>query len=161
MFTVTLQLICQSLRLIFEQCRQYGVSLNLDKCIFYVPSGVILGYIVCQAGKFPDPKKIEALVNMPPPKNVKPFKLSMDWHNSTDALLKNMRASWNLLPGLQEKEKFLTGLPSVKMLTNISRLGTRMLPSLLEFTRTWSFTSIPMHPTSRLVPCWPKIPPVK
>ena len=56
---------------IFERCRQYGVSLNPDKCIFYVPSGVILGYIVCQAGKFPDPKKIEALVNMPPPKNVK------------------------------------------------------------------------------------------
>ena len=57
--------------LVFERCRQYGVSLNLDKCIFYVPSGVILGYIIYQAGKFPDPKKIEALVNMPPPKNVK------------------------------------------------------------------------------------------
>ena len=59
------------LRLIFERCRQYGVRLYPDKCIFYVPSGVILGYIVCQAGKFPDPKKIEALVQMPPPKNVK------------------------------------------------------------------------------------------
>ena len=59
------------LRLVFEQCRQYSVSLHPDKCIFYVPSGVILGYIVCQAGKFPDPKKIEALVKMPPPKNVK------------------------------------------------------------------------------------------
>ena len=64
----------------------------------------------------------------------RPFKLSMDWHCSTDALLKIMRASWNLLPGLQEKEKLLTGLPSAKMLTNISRFGTRMLPSLLEST---------------------------
>ena len=59
------------LRLVFERCRQYGVSLNPNKCIFYVPSGVILGYIVCQVGKFPDPKKIAALVNMPPSKNVK------------------------------------------------------------------------------------------
>ena len=59
------------LRLVFERCRQYGVSLNPDKCLFYVPSDVILGYIVCQAGKFPDPKKIAALVSMPPPKNVK------------------------------------------------------------------------------------------
>ena len=59
------------LRLVFERCRQYGVSLNPDKCIFYVPSGVILGYIVYQAGKFLDPKKIAGLVNMPPPKNVK------------------------------------------------------------------------------------------
>ena len=39
--------------------------------IFYVPSGVILGYIFNEAGKFPNPKKIEALVNMPLPKNVK------------------------------------------------------------------------------------------
>ena len=31
------------LRLVFERCKQYGVSLNPDKCIFYVPSGVILG----------------------------------------------------------------------------------------------------------------------
>ena len=59
------------LHLVFECCRLYDVSLNPDKCIFYVPSGVILGYIICQAGKFPDPKKIEALVNMPPPKNIK------------------------------------------------------------------------------------------
>ena len=59
------------LRLVFERCKQYCVSLNLNKCIFYVPSSVILGFIVCQAGKFPDPKTIEALVNMPPLKNVK------------------------------------------------------------------------------------------
>ena len=32
---------------------------------------MILGYIVSQAGKFRDPKRIEALVNMPPPKNIK------------------------------------------------------------------------------------------
>ena len=66
----------------------------------------------------------------------RPFKLSMDWHSSIDALLKMMQASWNLLPGLQEKEKFLTRLSSAKMLTNISRLGIRMLPSLLELTGT-------------------------
>ena len=59
-----------------------------------------------------------------------------------------MRASWNLLPGLQEKEKFLTRLPSAKMLINISRPNTRMLPSSLESTGNWSFTSIPMHLTS-------------
>ena len=38
----------------------------------------------------------------------------MDWLNSTDVLLKTMQASWNLLSGLQEKEKLLIGLPSAK-----------------------------------------------
>ena len=59
------------LRLIFDRCRQYGVSLNPKKCIFYVPSSVILGYIVGREGKFPDPKKIQALIDMPIPKDVK------------------------------------------------------------------------------------------
>ena len=121
-------------------------------------------YLVTSSAKpvnFQTQKKLRPWSICPHQKMSRPFKLSMDWHSSTDVLLKIMQASWNLLPGLQEKEKLLTGLPSVKMLTNISRLGTRMLPSLLESTRNWSFTSIPMHLTSRLGPCWPKIPLVK
>jgi primosomal protein N' len=31
--------------------------------------GMILGFIVSKEGKLPDPKKIQAIVNMPPPKN--------------------------------------------------------------------------------------------
>jgi hypothetical protein len=30
--------------------------------------GMILGFIVFKKGKLPDPKKIRAIVNMPPPK---------------------------------------------------------------------------------------------
>jgi len=32
-------------------------------------SGMILGYIVSKEGKLLNPKKIQAIVNMPPPKN--------------------------------------------------------------------------------------------
>ena len=38
---------------------------------FLCTIGCYTRLIVCQAGKFPDPKKIAALDNMPPPKNVK------------------------------------------------------------------------------------------
>jgi len=31
--------------------------------------GMILGFIVSKEGKLPNPKKIQAIVNMPPPKN--------------------------------------------------------------------------------------------
>jgi hypothetical protein len=33
-------------------------------------SGMILGFIVSKEGKLLDPKKIQAIVNMPPPKNL-------------------------------------------------------------------------------------------
>ncbi len=59
----------QKLRLCFQKCRERGISLNLDKCAFMVFLGMILGFIVSKEGKLPNPKRIQAIVNMPPPKN--------------------------------------------------------------------------------------------
>jgi len=59
----------QKLRLCFQKCKEYGISLNLDICAFMVFLGMILGFIVSKEGKLPNPKKIQAIVNMPPPKN--------------------------------------------------------------------------------------------
>jgi hypothetical protein len=36
----------QKLRLCFQKCREYGISLNLNKCAFVVFSGMILGFII-------------------------------------------------------------------------------------------------------------------
>ncbi len=49
-------------------CRESGINLNLDKCVCLVYSGKILGFIVSNEGKLPDPKKIQEIVNMPDPK---------------------------------------------------------------------------------------------
>jgi len=59
----------QKLKLCFRKCKEYGISLNLDKCAFMVFSGMILAFIVSKEGKLRDPKKIQAMVNMPPTKN--------------------------------------------------------------------------------------------
>jgi hypothetical protein len=55
------------LRKWFFKCTEFGISLNLDKCAFMVFSGTILGFIVSTKRKIMDPKKVEALVNMPIP----------------------------------------------------------------------------------------------
>ncbi len=59
----------QKLKLCFQKCKEYCINLNLDKCAFMVFSGMILGFIISKEEKLPDPKKIQAIVNMPPPKN--------------------------------------------------------------------------------------------
>jgi hypothetical protein len=61
----------EALRLMLAKCRQYQIYLNLKKCIFYVPFGVLLGYIVCRKGLMVDPVKIAIIVNLPPPNLVK------------------------------------------------------------------------------------------
>ncbi len=58
----------QKLGLCFQKCKKYGISLNPNKCAFMVFSRMILGFIVLKK-KLLNPKKIQAIVNMPPPKN--------------------------------------------------------------------------------------------
>jgi hypothetical protein len=59
----------QKLGLCFQKCKEYGISLNPNKCAFMVFLGMILGFIVSKEGKLLNPNKIQAIVNMPPPKN--------------------------------------------------------------------------------------------
>ncbi|GMH26686.1 hypothetical protein Nepgr_028529 [Nepenthes gracilis] len=55
----------------FEVLRQHQMKLNPAKCVFGVASGRFLGFIVSQQGIEANPKKIKALANMAPPRNVK------------------------------------------------------------------------------------------
>jgi hypothetical protein len=59
----------QKLKLCFQKYREYDININLNKCAFVVFSWIILGFIVSKEGKLLDPKKIQAIINMPPPKN--------------------------------------------------------------------------------------------
>ncbi len=55
----------------FDKCWEFGISLNLKKCMLLVYLGVILGHIVSKVGKLLDSKKILAIVNMPATKTFK------------------------------------------------------------------------------------------
>ena len=63
------------LRLVLEKCRQYQISLDLKKCIFYAPFGILLGHIVCKQGLMVDPSKIAIIVNLPAPNSVKQLRI--------------------------------------------------------------------------------------
>jgi hypothetical protein len=55
------------IRLMFDQCREMQIYLNLRTCIFYLPHGNMLGHIVCQEGVLVDKTKVVVILNMPPP----------------------------------------------------------------------------------------------
>jgi hypothetical protein len=54
-----------------DKCRQCQIALNLKKCIFFSPFGVLLGNIVCKQGLLVDPSKIAIIVDLPPPTSVR------------------------------------------------------------------------------------------
>nr|XP_023919078.1 uncharacterized protein LOC112030642 [Quercus suber] len=55
----------------FDTLRTYNVKLNPGKCAFGVTAGKFLGFMVSQRGIEANPDKIQAIVEMAPPKNVK------------------------------------------------------------------------------------------
>ncbi len=57
---------------------------------------MILGFIVSKESKLLNPKKIQAIINMLPPKNPQQIKYSMGWHNFTDILSRTLLLLWHL-----------------------------------------------------------------
>ena len=59
------------LRLIFDNLRTYDIRLNPEKCVFGVPIGKLLGFIVSNRGIEVNPAKIRALSQLATPTELK------------------------------------------------------------------------------------------
>ncbi|PKU60958.1 putative mitochondrial protein [Dendrobium catenatum] len=59
------------LKIVFERIRKFNLKMNPLKCAFGVSSGKFLGFIVRHRGIEIDPDKIQAIVEMPPPKTLR------------------------------------------------------------------------------------------
>ena len=57
----------ESLPMLLEGCKQFQISLNLKKCIFFTPFGILLGHVVCIERMLMDHAKIEIIVDILPP----------------------------------------------------------------------------------------------
>ena len=55
----------------FDTLRRYNMKLNPSKCVFGVSSRKFLGFMVSRRGIEANPDKIQAILNMEPPRNVK------------------------------------------------------------------------------------------
>ena len=61
----------EDLRETFNTLRYYNMKLNPRKCAFGVTAGKFLGFMVSQRGIEANPDKIQAIMEMTPPRNVK------------------------------------------------------------------------------------------
>ena len=55
----------------FVNLRRFNIKLNPEKCVFGVPKGKLLGYIVSEHGIEDNPKKITVISNIGPIRNVR------------------------------------------------------------------------------------------
>lgn len=59
------------LRRFFEKCRMFGILLNLKKTVFGLEEGKLLGHIISKEDIKIDPKRIEAILKINHPRNIK------------------------------------------------------------------------------------------
>ena len=59
----------EDLQLVFNSLRRYRWKLNPKKCVFGVPAGKLLGFIVSHRGIEDNPKKIEDIMRMEAPRS--------------------------------------------------------------------------------------------
>ena len=59
------------LRKFFEKCRKYGLSLNPKKTLFGLQEGKLLGHIISEEGIRIDPKRIDGILQINHPRNIK------------------------------------------------------------------------------------------
>lgn len=57
--------------LMLGACRRYQIALRLNKCLFYIPFGILLGHVVCRQGLILDPIRIMGIINLEVPRRVK------------------------------------------------------------------------------------------
>ena len=59
------------LKIAFKCLNEKGIKLNPEKCVFGVPRGMLLGFIVSKHGIEANPEKVSAVTNMGPIRDLK------------------------------------------------------------------------------------------
>ncbi|KAL3699575.1 hypothetical protein R1sor_017597 [Riccia sorocarpa] len=71
----------QQLEKALIKCLENQIRLNLEKCVFWVQSGALLGHIICSEGVLMDPGKVEKIRKQPAPTNRKELQRVMGMAN--------------------------------------------------------------------------------
>lgn len=125
------------LRQVFSRLKDYGMVINASKCVFGAPEVTFLGYCVSESGTKPLEDKVRAILDFPPPQNVKTLRRFLGMANFYRRFLPKaaeIQAPLNAL---------LTG--SVKGSTPISLIGDA-LKAFEDTKKSLSNAALLAHP---------------
>ena len=88
------------LRKFFEKCRKYGLSLNPKKTLFGLQECKLLGHIISEEGIKIDPKRIEGILQINHPRNIKELQY----------FIGNINFLRRFIPNLAELLRYITNM---------------------------------------------------
>jgi hypothetical protein len=81
--------------LMLDRCRQCHISLNLKKCIFFAPFGILLGHVVCKQGLLVDPTKIAVILELASLTSVRKAKRNFGPYRLLQEVYQRIHADYN------------------------------------------------------------------
>eukprot|EP00253_Pinus_taeda_P013363 PITA_13363 len=92
------------LRQVFTTCRKYGISLNPKKSLFGLEEGKLLGHIISKDGIRIDPERIQAILQMPHPRNIKELQAFLGKINFLRRFIPNLAELSRLLNNMLKED---------------------------------------------------------
>eukprot|EP00253_Pinus_taeda_P023414 PITA_23414 len=92
------------LRQIFITCRKYGISLNPKKTLFGLEEGKLLGHIISKDDIRIDPERIQAILQIPYPRNIKELQAFLGKINFLRRFIPNLAELIRLLSNMLRKD---------------------------------------------------------
>lgn len=93
----------RTLEAILQRLSEFGFKCNPEKCLFFQDQVSYLGFIIDKNGKRPDPQRVEAILKMPPPKNVKELEAFIGKVNYYGKFISNFSDKCKVLNELRKK----------------------------------------------------------
>jgi len=94
----------EHLRQVFLICRKYGISLNPNKSFFGLEEGKLLGHIISKDGIGIDPDRIQAILHVPHPRNIKQLQAFLGKINVLRRFIPNLVELIRLLNNMLKKD---------------------------------------------------------
>lgn len=91
------------LKQVFTKCRKYGISLNPKKTLFGLEEGKLLGHIISKDGIGIDPTRIEAILQIPHPRNIIELQAFLGKINFLRRFISNLAKLIRLLNNMLKK----------------------------------------------------------
>jgi hypothetical protein len=92
------------LRIVFERCRKYGISLNPKKYVFRIDEGKLLGHMASQGGVSIDPERVQSIKDVCPPTNKKSLQSFLEKINFIHRFVPNFAKRIKPLSALMKKD---------------------------------------------------------
>ena len=111
---------------VLDRIRESGLKMNKSKCVFRVPEVVFLGNLLSKDGVKPDPKKVEAIVNMQVPENKVELQRYLGMVNYLGKFVANLSHETATLRELLKKDTiFCMGKPQIETFHRLRNIITK------------------------------------